>query len=212
MEGLLKAIPELYAGSMGGRNSVKDALLGIVARLIPVEVVTYDELVEGEGVRLRQFPEAPLVAPILPIFSACLHTHPIMPAFYEHRAEPAKSSDYATLTQFRDTAVYHEVYRGFAVDHQMNLFPQGKEFQNVTVTLNRGRRDFSEEEREILRQLAPHVVQAYRNAFALEESEARRDLVRRAGATLQQEAVFLNALGLPEALSERADQWLSQVL
>lgn len=209
MEELLRAIPALRAAAMLGPTAVKDALLAAIARLTPVEVVTYDELVPGEGVRLRQYPDVPLVAPILPVFSACLHTHPIMPAFFRHGAEPPKSSDYATLTQFRDTAVYSEVYRGLGVDHQLYLYPQGPQFQNVSVTLNRHRRDFAETDREFLRHLAPHFEQAWRNARALEDGRDRQSLIRAAGAASDQEVVFLTAEGTPEAVPEGAAHWLA---
>src|SRR5436190_5182833 len=123
---LLNSVQALYSEQRVEEMPV--TMLKAVASLVDVEVVTYDTLDPIRGVTLLQVPVTPGVIEVLPALFEHLETHPIIPAFYRRAAEPAKTSDFATLTQFRDTAVYSTVYRALGLNYQMGLFPQGEEF------------------------------------------------------------------------------------
>jgi DNA-binding CsgD family transcriptional regulator len=205
---LLKGVQALYSEQRVEEMPVR--MLHVVKSLVDVEVVTYDTVDAVRGVTLLQVPVTPEVTEVLPALFEHLESHPIIPAFYKRAAEPAKTSDFATLNQFRDTAVYSTVYRGLGLNYQLGVFPQGEEFKNVSVTLSRRHRDFTERDRQILGLLSPHYTQAFRNARVLDESRREKALMLQGSLAARQEFIFLSESGVPRKTSSRAREWLQK--
>lgn len=76
----------------------------------------------------------------------------------------ARISDVLTDRQFRSLAIYNDFFRPNGVEYQLlvSLLPDVDGY--TTLSFNRDKRDFSEEERLILNLLLPHIVQAHKNA------------------------------------------------
>ena len=82
-----------------------------------------------------------------------------------------KISDFVSLPRYRNLSVYTEVFRRVGCDRRMGFALAGNSPVSLVATLNRSRRDFSEEERQMLDALRPHLLQA--NAQALAEQHRR---------------------------------------
>lgn len=76
----------------------------------------------------------------------------------------AKISDVLTNRQFRALAVFNEFFRPNGIEYQllMSILPSQDGY--TTISFNRDKIDFSEEERLILNLIGPHIIQAYKNA------------------------------------------------
>jgi DNA-binding CsgD family transcriptional regulator len=79
-------------------------------------------------------------------------------------------SDFYTQRQWHSTGMYHDVYRPQGLEHGLNVcltMPAGPPGRARTVRMFLARgpgADFSDRDRAVLRLLAPHLRQAYRDA------------------------------------------------
>jgi DNA-binding CsgD family transcriptional regulator len=94
--------------------------------------------------------------------------HPLRMLDFRKGYEPVeKISDFLSAPDFHDTGLYTEFYRKLRVEDQIVLKVRtvsGNRGCGAGIALSRGSRTFSEQHRQRLNRLAPHVVQAYRNA------------------------------------------------
>jgi len=102
--------------------------------------------------------------------------HPIIAHRYRtHDPRAVKTSDFLTTQQFRRLELYNEAFRPLRAEHLMAIALTLPPHAPVGIGVMR-RRDFSERERLSLDLLRPHLVQAYRNARAVDKM--RRDLAQ----------------------------------
>jgi DNA-binding CsgD family transcriptional regulator len=120
---------------------------------------------------------AELMTPALAeVFGAYADEHPlVVPVVIEKCPAPMKISDVLTSQQFHRTGLFNEVYKFMGADEQMCLGLEVMPNQVVSCTLNRERRDFTERDRAMLGALKPHLINAFRNAYALEQLERERE-------------------------------------
>jgi DNA-binding CsgD family transcriptional regulator len=98
-----------------------------------------------------------------------LHQHPYEKAGEASACWGARSiSDFLTRGQLRRTDLYNEFYRHVETEYQMGIYTERVAGFRVGVSCNAKTKDFSVRDREILTTLSPHIVQAYKNAFAVE--------------------------------------------
>ena len=71
-----------------------------------------------------------------------------------------KISDFLTRNEWERTDLYNYIFRPFALRNQLAFITLGEQPQ-LGLSVNRTRRDFSEEERGILNLLKPHFTQAF---------------------------------------------------
>lgn len=83
----------------------------------------------------------------------------------------ARISDVLTDRQFQSLAVFNEFFRPNGVEYQLviALLPDRNGY--TTLSFNRDKRDFSEEERLFLSLIRPHIVQAYKNAESFAKTQ-----------------------------------------
>jgi DNA-binding CsgD family transcriptional regulator len=210
LEELNRGVRELYAHRTP--HGVKGAVLSLIARVIDIDIATVDDVQPDGTVELTTYPsaETPTVNKATPILAEHLPEHPGIPAFLRRDPMPIRMSDFYSLSKYRGTAIYNEVYRPFGVLYQMNAMPPGEALKNSAVTLHRSSRDFTEEDRSILYLLAPHFAQAYLNALAWEQSQSERGLLTNALAAQSQDTVFLDSSHRPCYLSPRAAKWFER--
>jgi len=142
-------------------------LLPLLSELVPVDHVSYNDF----DTRRHQYvfctyPERPEVRAFLPLFDEHFPTHPLFEAFQEGTPAPVTVSDRVTLRQFKQTAMYQEVYRRLGTEHQMILVLHAEASRRIGLALNRSRQGFSQRDRSVVGFLAPHITRAYRNALA----------------------------------------------
>ena len=80
--------------------------------------------------------------------------------------ESRRVSDFIGLRQYRSSGVYSEVFGRVGCDRRMGFGVLNHPALDMSVSLNRSRRDFTEEERGLLDLLRPHLVLAYSQANA----------------------------------------------
>jgi DNA-binding CsgD family transcriptional regulator len=108
----------------------------------------------------------------LAAFDRHFHSHPLV-RFHTttHNGGAHRISDSIGATAFRATPLYADYYAKVGLDHALALPLHVDPRLLVSFVLNRGRRDFSERDRELLELVRPHLATLYRQSYTLEEAQ-----------------------------------------
>lgn len=102
---------------------------------------------------------------LIPVLADLVHQNPVYEDVITNRTTHIVGvSRFAPLAEFHRTEVYNEFYRQFDADTQLSACLAVSPELYVTCSLHRAKRDFSDEEWKMLELLAPHLVNAFRNA------------------------------------------------
>ncbi|MEW6582148.1 MAG: LuxR C-terminal-related transcriptional regulator [Actinomycetota bacterium] len=104
-------------------------------------------------------------------------------------------SDVMTQADYRQLALYRELYRRLRTEYQMSFQLPAPPPLVVAVALNRERRDFSERDRAVLNLARPYLAIVRAAAEVRAESDHARDALSRATAAAGREVVILSANG-----------------
>src|SRR5262245_16437292 len=139
-------------------------------RLIPTDMTSFNEVDPRTG--KSRTVVAPAGADRFPgseeIFERHVREHPYV--VHVRRFEDGQAhriSDIIGRADFRRLAIYNEYYRRIGTEHQVAVALPWEAPLVRGIALSRETRDYSERERGLLAALAPHMVQAYRNAESL---------------------------------------------
>gem|GEM_PF-1082034 len=138
-----------------------------VARLLPSEVVTFNEIDPATG--QLNFLSIPSSYPYLPGVEqhliALADQHPLID-YYVHSNDGSakKISDFWSQAEFRASALYELVYQPMEVEYQMSITLRTLHSNVVAIVASRSHVDFSERDRAVLNALRPHFVQAWYSA------------------------------------------------
>ena len=180
-----------------------------ISRVIPAGVTSYATLTHGDGALVyrglaacrdwerldafvRHMDEHPVLWFLHPgllrphrygdeIDGALRRRLPFLPRAPHYAA--ARISDALPHRRYRSLGLYQEFFRRNEADYQLLVSFLPEEGGYSLVSLNRDRRDFTEEERLMLNLLAPHVAQASRNASARAQARRTLALVERGGSS-----------------------------
>lgn len=120
-----------------------------------------------------------------------------------------KISDFVSLRQYRSLEVYTEIFSRVGCDRRMGFGVVNKPV-DLAVSMNRKRRDFSEEDCTLLNLLRPHLLLANSQAQAQQQVRLARARERaRLGDVFGAGLVELNSAGQPLWLTPRAETLLS---
>jgi DNA-binding NarL/FixJ family response regulator len=156
---LSTGLAELY---LPGGGDFPTRVISLVSSLIAAESCSYNHLVgpvavawEIDPADVLDFPDAEQ------LFQQHLPEHPLL-HHYQTTGDLAarRISDVASDRQFRSTGLYADFYRPARVDHQLVVSVPAPQHGMISVALNRHRRDFSDQQRELLDLLSPHLRQA----------------------------------------------------
>jgi len=138
------------------------ALPGL-ARLIPADVLSYNEFGPEPGqVSYCAYPEDVVFSPeIMAAFEAHAQENPLI-AHLQATGDgsPLMISDFLSLERFHRLGVYTEFYRHVPVEHQIAIGLPPTDGRVVGIALNRGRGDFTEDDRDLLAVLRAPLVRA----------------------------------------------------
>ena len=150
-----------------------------LATLVGCDVLTYNEIGPAHGqARYADYPAGALDPATQPVFAAHVHEHPLVNHYRATGSgEPVMISDFLTQQRFHRLGLYAEFFRAIPVEHQMAVSLPGPDQQVIGIAMNRGRRDFSDQDRALL-----SVLQAPLNA-ALHRARSRQQ-ARQALTTL----------------------------
>jgi DNA-binding CsgD family transcriptional regulator len=156
---LSNGLAELYRP---GGGDIADRVINLVSGLIAVESCSYNHLVGPTAIAWKIQPADVLDFPDADqLFQQHLPEHPLL-RHYEVTGDLAarRISDVASDRQFRSLGLYCDFYRPARVDHQLVVSVPARHDGIISVALNRHGRDFSDQQRELLDLLRPHLRQA----------------------------------------------------
>jgi DNA-binding CsgD family transcriptional regulator len=132
------------------------AALALVERLVPCDMVSHNAI-DLELGRATIHTTGPLPdADTIGVFAAHAAENPLV-AYQDATGElsPLRLSDFLTARQFRRRPIYNLVYRELGVEFQLAFGAGGDPRQVVGIALNRGHRDFSDRDIDVLALLRP---------------------------------------------------------
>jgi len=132
-------------------------------RLVHPDVLSYNELGPGPGqVAYCVYPEDVVFSPDeVAAFEAHVHENPLV-SHLETSGDgsPAMISDFLSLERFHRLGVYTEFYRHVPVEHQIAIGLPKADGKIIGIALSRSRRDFTEDDRDLLAVLRAPLVRA----------------------------------------------------
>jgi DNA-binding CsgD family transcriptional regulator len=210
-ETLTRLLPELYSAQT--LETFSKHVTGLLPRLISADSWGYNEtnFVRRRFETIAQPSADALGVPdAARILARLMHQHPMVLHNRNSDQRALKMSDLLSQRQFHRLELYHAVYRPARVEYLMTggfaLSPAG---DIVTLAFGRTAADFSEDERDLLNLLRPHLRQAYANADAMttfqSQLECREQSLEEAVNTA---VVVVDGLSIKHA-SPLAHRWLS---
>ncbi len=203
LQALLECLRELYA--ISDAASFPERVNSAVKVLVPCEVITYN-MVDPRAHTNTYFSDPPgrIPSELETVFLEHMSEHPLIRHIARTSdSRPLKFSDFLSQRQFHDLGIYTEFFRPLRLEHQMAVSIPCSRQLVIGVALNREHRDFTEEERQMLSLIRPHLAQAFRNAEAVTALEERP-------ITARAELVHLDRQGRAPAVSEQARTWLEK--
>ncbi len=98
------------------------------------------------------------------LFESTMHQNPLIEHYRRVNDGPKKISDFLSQEEWRGTGLYQSFYRPFRGEHQIAVALPVEGPSLVAFAFNRGESDFTEDDREILTFMQPHLAQSFLNA------------------------------------------------
>ena len=207
---LVRLLPELYSART--LDSFPAHVIGLLPRLISADSCGFNETNFSRR-RFETFATPSLGARVPDAdetLARLMHHHPMVLHNRNTDQRALKMSDLLSRRQFHRLELYDVVYRPARVEYLMTggfeVSPAG---DIVTLAFGRETRDFTEDERDLLNLLRPHLRQAYANADAMttfqNQLECREQSLEEAVNTA---VVVVRDLTIKHA-SQLAIRWLS---
>src|ERR1700722_10886137 len=167
-EKLVRLLPELYSAQT--LDSFPRHVIGLLPRLIGADSCGFNETNFSRR-RFETFATPSLGARVPDAdetLARLMHHHPMVLHNRNTDQRALKMSDLLSQRQFHRLELYDVVYRPARVEYLMTGgFEVSAAGDIVTLAFGRETRDFTEDERDLLNQLRPHLRQAYANADAM---------------------------------------------
>jgi DNA-binding CsgD family transcriptional regulator len=205
----LQALVLELVGDVQGLLDLEEFKVGLIAALLRVlasDWVSLNEFGPRRGeVSALVVPELPQL--ILERFPLYAHENPLLDHQTRSQMGAARRiSDMISPADFHALPLYREVYAPIGLEYQMAFTLPHAPPRVLGVALSRRRRDFSDEERDLVNLARPFLIQGYRNAVAYSSLAGGPDVARlqpaleAAGLAPRQSAtVRLLALGCSNA-------------
>jgi DNA-binding CsgD family transcriptional regulator len=132
-------------------------------RLVRADVLSYNEFGPAPGqVSYSAHPGDVVFSPdSMAAFAAHAHENPLIDHLQTTGdGSPMKISDFLSRERFHRLGVYAEFYRQVPVEHQIAIGLPPSDGRVIGIALNRGRSDFTEDDRDLLEVLRAPLVRA----------------------------------------------------
>jgi len=156
---LSDGLAELY---LPDGSDFSGRVIRLVSSLVAADSCSYNHLVGPVCVAIQIEPADAVDFPdAVELFQQHLGEHPLL-RHYQATGDLAarRISDVVSDRQFRSLGLYRDFYRPAGVDHQLVVSVPAPHGGVISVALNRCHRDFSDEQRELIDLLRPHLSQA----------------------------------------------------
>ncbi len=173
------ALPSLVSSDHPAWNEV-DPVTGEIAAAIPLEFE------QSIGDRMPH---------LTAVFARHVDEHPVIADYRRTgNGRPQAISDFVSAEAFHATALYQHFYAVFGTEDQLSFVLPAPDM-TIGITVDRPERSFKARDREILNLLRPHLIQAYRNALALEAATAALEAVDSLAEASGDGVIVLDRLG-----------------
>jgi DNA-binding CsgD family transcriptional regulator len=225
-----------FVGDLASLEEPEEFRAGILPglrELVPCEIAAYNEIhFETNSLVALTDPADAVPQSGVEAFIRLGQQNPLIQRYERTRdGRPYKWSDMITRRELHASELYRLLYAPIGVEYQMAMVLPSPAEEIIGLTVNRGKRDFSERDRGVLNLVRAPLIQAYRlvdryAALARRLEAAERGLERRGiGVVLldgqaRRGAAFASgdarqALGLasgegPAELPEQVSEWLRE--
>lgn len=186
--------------------------LSALAKLVPADVSAYNEVnLQTRQMYIVGVPDELRFPGDVAVWLQHMHEHPLLTYMQSTGDGSAKKiADFLTQGQFRRSTLYNEVYRRLHGEHQIAVSLELPSPQVIAFAFNRRSKDFSEQEREVLNLLRPHLTQAYLQAETVEQLRRDMTVLQCALDVLDRGVVILTMDGRVQVVTLQARQWLQE--
>ncbi len=155
-------------------------------------------------------PDNRQAATLLPVFQRHVAEHPVCNHWRRsgHYAGAFSWSDVASRSDIERLPLYSEFYRPLGIQHQMMIALESKPSHLIYLALNRSHAPFTEQERQLLGFLQPHVTQALHHLQELYRLRSTLTSFETLVNTLNQGVLCLSAHNRIKWASARARDYL----
>src|SRR6188472_2882072 len=156
------------AHSFADLDSFRSGILPGLEKLVPCDLVGYNEVPSGEDALVITYPDPPLdVAG--EVLARLAHQHPLIAVQANGDDRTYKVSDFLSRREFHSLELYDELYRLLDAEDQIAFGLPGP--MVIGIAMNRDRRSFSERDRTLLDLLRPHLTRAHARLCEREQSD-----------------------------------------
>jgi DNA-binding CsgD family transcriptional regulator len=191
VRGLLRLIAD--AESAQSLDAYHSELLSALAVALPCELAVWNEFQIGgwEEPLSRTEPRDAISPALWSAFASHMLEHPLIRHYAAGDRSAHRLSDATGARAFHRLGLYVEFFRPLTIEHQLTLGLAGAPGRLVGISLNRARRDFSDEELLLAELLRPHLQAG--------ELAVRRATARAALTSREREVLDLVAGGATNA-------------
>jgi DNA-binding CsgD family transcriptional regulator len=151
-----------------GRYAVRE-----LSALVRAEWVSYDEMIPARRLSRNIFDPPEIVPP--EAWTSLMHEHPMLAHYLQTGNGSARQIvDFMSQADFRNTALFNEVYRPTSVDNEITIALDIPLPSIVGFGLARTKKPFGDAERALLDLARPHLLRAYKNATTLSALRQQR--------------------------------------
>lgn len=157
-------------------------------------------------------PDNRQAATLLPVFQRHVSEHPVCNHWRQsgHYAGAWSWSDVARRSDIQRLSLYSEFYRPLGIQQQMMIALESKPSHLIYLALNRSHSPFTEQERQLLGLLQPHVTQALHHLRELHQLRSTLTSFETLVNTLNQGVLCLSAHNRIKWASTRARDYLQR--
>jgi DNA-binding NarL/FixJ family response regulator len=141
-------------------------------RLVACDTLGYNEI-DLERRAAVVLSDAPVFDGIDRRFLQLAHQHPMVSRQRAGDLAAYRISDFLSTREFHRLELYQDIYRRLGIEDQFAFGLPGEAI--VAVNLGRGRRTFSERDRQVLELVRPHLARAYARARRTQRLAALRE-------------------------------------
>lgn len=197
---LLDLIGDVYG--LVDFDELRRGLLDALHRALPSRYVSLNDIGPGAGEVIALIEPEVSDPGSFARWTEHAHENPLLRSYMRTQDGRAmRFSDVVSQAELHSTALYREVYEPMGVEHQLAFTLPGGRQRVLAIALSRGRRDYSDEERDFVDRARPFLIQAYLNAIAFNSLSERARLS--AGAAPPLDSLLAAGLTRREAESLR---------
>ena len=202
-------------GALGVATSPRDLqhkIVPLLAKVVPADIISYTEVNPATGhVTGIIHPDEFNLSQITAALQRYMHEHPVIAHVMQTgSSEALRISDFISQSEFHDTGLYMELYRGLGVEYQIAITVPTRKPLIGALVLNRRSLDFSERDRTVLNLLRPHLANAFEMAYIT--ARLQRRLSRHKGVLdhLPEGVVLLQGATRVGMWTNKARFWLDK--